>query len=676
MGSFGLDETKLKRVLELYKQITAQAQKMSDLNDEAKASTGKGGVEASAEYLEKQIEKITSMAITPEIHKQNMAILTDVESLNAALTQAGDQILPQYELELSRSTKEAEQLAKASSTIREIFAQFGITFTAATVVRGFQELARSAFDFYKSLDSALNQIYVVSSLNIEQVNKLQNSFINMAKNTGMSIDDVTKSAVLFYQQGLNTDAVLEMTRVTSQFAKVAGIDATDAADKLTAAVNGYCLAAEDAASVADKFNQVAASSAADINELSTAFSKAAAQANQAGVSMDNYLAYIATMEEKTREAPENIGTSLKTIFSRMQQIKTGENTEDNVDVNAVETALHSVGIALRDTSGQLRDLEEIFDELGPKWNQLDRNTQAYLGTIIAGTRQQSRFITLMQNWARVQELADESANSAGMQALMHAKAMDSIESKLQQFKVAWQEFVSNLASSDLFKGIIDALTKFINLINSGNKPMILLSLAIAAVGKKLKELQAPILNKVKDFAAIFTGKNKFTSEEEKKKALDDNSKQLIENNTKLNILYEQHKQKLQEIMALEEQMKNPENQTKENEDKINQLKQEQLELQNQINQAENKGSDLSAERKRIEEAKVMTKRQKAGSMLSAGGLALSSLGLASGDANTSGLLGGAGSALNAVGQGLQGNYIGAAVSAITAGYQLVKTFQD
>ena len=145
MGSFGLDETKLKRVLELYKQITAQAQKMSDLNDEAKASTGKGGVEAGAEYLEKQIEKITSMAITPEIHKQNMAILTDVESLNAALTQAGDQILPQYELELSRSTKEAEQLAKASSTIREIFAQFGITFTAATVVRGFQELARSAF---------------------------------------------------------------------------------------------------------------------------------------------------------------------------------------------------------------------------------------------------------------------------------------------------------------------------------------------------------------------------------------------------------------------------------------------------------------------------------------------------------------------------------------------------
>ena len=121
------------------------------------------------------------------------------------------------------------------------------------------------------------------------------------------------------------------------------------------------MAAEDAASIADKFNQVAAASAADIDELSTAFSKAAAQANQAGVGMDNYLAYIATMVEATREAPENIGTSLKTIFSRMQQVKEAGTTEDgDTDVNKVETALKSVGIALRDAHGELRNLRRCI----------------------------------------------------------------------------------------------------------------------------------------------------------------------------------------------------------------------------------------------------------------------------------------------------------------------------
>ena len=283
------------------------------------------------------------------------------------------------------------------------------------------------------------------------INDLKTNFINMAKDTGMALDDITRSATLFYQQGLNTDEVMKMTEVTAQFAKVAGIDATNAADKLTAAVNGYCLEATDAAMVADKFNKVAAASAADIDELSTAFSKAAAQANQAGVGMDNYLAYIATMVEATREAPENIGTSLKTIMSRMQQVKMSGTTEDGeTDVNQVETALKSVGVALRDTNGELRDLEDVFDELGPKWQSLDRNTQAYLGTIIAGTRQQSRFITLMQNWDRVLDLSEQSANSAGQQALMHAKAMESIESKTQQLRVAIQELISNVASSDVF----------------------------------------------------------------------------------------------------------------------------------------------------------------------------------------------------------------------------------
>ena len=41
-------------------------------------------------------------------------------------------------------------------------------------------------------------------------NTLKSNFINMAKETGMALDDVTRSAVLFYQQGLNTEEVMEM----------------------------------------------------------------------------------------------------------------------------------------------------------------------------------------------------------------------------------------------------------------------------------------------------------------------------------------------------------------------------------------------------------------------------------------------------------------------------------
>ena len=493
MAANGLDENSLKRVLELLKQINTQRKSIEDADTKAKSMTGQVGVSGGIAYTEKLIGKSGQGSMSEEVFKKNMAILSKYDDVVQQAVNTNSTLAKSFSTELPRAQREAEEMAEGMKTLNEVLSQFGIAISVSTIVRAFQDITRSAFEFYKSLDSALNEIYVVSNLSSKAVNDLQDNFIHMAKNTGMALDDVTKSAVLFYQQGLSTDEVMEMTEVTSQFAKVAGIDATDAADKLTAAVNGYCLAAEDAALVADKFNKVAAASAADINELSTAFSKAAAQANQAGVGMDNYLAYIATMVEATREAPENIGTSLKTIMSRMQQVKESGTTEDgDTDVNQVETALKSVGVALRDTSGELRDLEDVFDELGPKWSTLDRNTQAYLGTIIAGTRQQSRFITLMQNWDRVLELSEDSANSAGQQALMHAKAMESIESKVQQFQVAWQEFISNLTDSEVIKGIIELMTGFVDRINSGNKPMLLLASSFIILAKNLSKFEGPL----------------------------------------------------------------------------------------------------------------------------------------------------------------------------------------
>lgn len=676
----GLDEKKLARVLELYKQIRAQRDKIDSQNEAAKKLTGQSTVSSGLDFLTKQTGKIEGDVLSTDRFKQLVTQISNFEGKITQLTNTTDNFGKKFNDDvMPRAQQEAEELAKASGTINEILGQFGIAFTASTVVKGFQDLAKSSFDFYKSLDSALNEIYVVSNLSSEAVNGLKSNFISMAKNTGMALDDITRSATLFYQQGLNTDEVMTMTEVTSEFAKVAGIDATDAADKLTAAVNGYCLAATDAADVADKFNKVAAASAADINELSTAFSKAAAQANQAGVSMDNYLAYIATMEEATREAPENIGTSLKTIFSRMQQVKEAGTTEDGeTDVNQVETALKSVGVALRDTSGELRDLEEVFDELGPKWNTLDRNTQAYLGTIIAGTRQQSRFITLMQNWDRVQDLATQSANSAGQQALMHARAMDSIESKLQQLQVAWQEFVSNLASSSLFKGVISVFTKLLNVFNKGNQPIVLLSMAIGLLSNKLKDLQAPLTQRVKDLGKFFqqikkgTGVKTFASEEAKNKAL-------LENQTQqegVAAALSQQTQKLGELTIAQQAAKTEEEQKK--------IADQRKAIEEDIVKLKQQQKQLATDEKDIDDAKVgkwanlKNIAANAGKAAKVIGTTLQTAGVAVGasDANAGGVLGAAGTVATAVGQFASGQWISGIISAGSSILQITQLVDE
>jgi hypothetical protein len=58
-------------------------------------------------------------------------------------------------------------------------------------------------------------------------------------------------------------------------------------------------------------------------------------------------------------------------------------------------------------------LDDVFLELSSKWDTLDTNTQRYIATIAAGSRQQSRFIAMMSDYGRTQELVTAANNSAG-----------------------------------------------------------------------------------------------------------------------------------------------------------------------------------------------------------------------------------------------------------------------
>lgn len=60
--------------------------------------------------------------------------------------------------------------------------------------------------------------------------------------------------------------------------------------------------------------------------------------------------------------------------------------------------------------------------------------QQAIAQAVAGTRQQSRFIAIMQDWERTEELATEAQNSAGASAAQHAKYMEGMEAAMDNLK--------------------------------------------------------------------------------------------------------------------------------------------------------------------------------------------------------------------------------------------------
>lgn len=177
-------------------------------------------------------------------------------------------------------------------------------------------------------------------------------------------------------------------------ATLSGQDYTTATSQLTAAMRAYNIEAEDAGTITDTWSELAANAAASVQDIATAFSKTGSIANNAGMDFGVLSAYLTETVETTQESAENIGTAMKTIIARFTELKTNvDQTDDtefeDLDYNKVDTALKSVGVSLKDSSGQFRDLDEVFLELNKKWDSLSRNEQRYIATTAAGSRRTS-----------------------------------------------------------------------------------------------------------------------------------------------------------------------------------------------------------------------------------------------------------------------------------------------
>lgn len=371
--------------------------------------------------------------------------------------------------EATSAVKAMDEAASQREALEGKIKQFLGLQGAAQVMRS---ALRNAISTVKELDATMTEMAVVTDLSVGDYWDQLPEYSARANELGVSINSAYEAATLYYQQGLKSNEVSAISAETLKMAKIAGLDAADATNKMTAALRGFNMELNETSAqrVSDVYSQLAAITAADVNEISNAMTKTASIASSAGMEFETTAAFLSQIIETTRESAETAGTALKTVIARFQELKKdpseiGEVEGEIVDANAIETALRSVGVSLRDTKGQFRELDDVFLELSSKWDGLDKNTQRYIATIAAGSRQQSRFIAMMQDYSRTQELVTAANNSAGASQKQFEKTMESLEVKLAKLKNAWDEFTMGIMDSDLVKTGIDILTKFLEIIN-------------------------------------------------------------------------------------------------------------------------------------------------------------------------------------------------------------------
>ena len=446
-------------------------QELKNKQDAVKAAKESLDAAMSAGSYDELVAKVKQAEDAEEAYRQAVvqSARATVSSMATSTNAVSDGVEKQKQelISLQQQFTTAMSAENLASNLQSSLKQLvGFSAVLIQVRRGIQ----AAVAQIKELDSAMNGIAVVTDFTTKELWGQIDAYMAMAKQYGVTTTGVYEVSQLYYQQGLDTNDVLAMTTETLKMARIANLDYATTTNYMTTALNGFKLGVEDAGRVVDVYSKLASIAATDTAEMAKAMSNTASIAESAGMSFESTSAMLAMMIETTREAPENLGTALKTIIARFQEMKSNPTEILSLDgeeasLNKVDKALATIGISLKDASGQFRDLDEVIFELADKWDGLDRNTQRWIANTVAGSRQQSRFLALMSDNTRLHELYDAAINSEDASLVQYAKTLDSIDGKMNQLSTSFQQFYMSIMNGETIKGILDILIRFVDRLN-------------------------------------------------------------------------------------------------------------------------------------------------------------------------------------------------------------------
>ena len=208
--------------------------------------------------------------------------------------------------------------------------------------------------------------------------------------------------------------------------------------------------------------------------IADAMADAGAALEAAGNNFDESVALFTATNEVIQDYSKT-ATALRTIAARIRNTS-GELAEMEIDADGAAESITQLQQKIYKASGNKVNIFEddnetfkstiqILRELSEVWNTLSDVDQAEITRLIAGTRQQSVFAAIMNNFDTVDKVIETSVNSTGSAVAENEKYLDSITGKLDLLKSSYEALSSSIINSDAYKFGIDLLRGVLDLLN-------------------------------------------------------------------------------------------------------------------------------------------------------------------------------------------------------------------
>lgn len=351
---------------------------------------------------------------------------------------------------LGRLTGRADEFTKSMEAANARVLAFGASVgVIAAVSKGLQELVRATVEVEKSLAN-INSILKQSE---SQLNSFKNEIFSVARNTGQTFEVVAEAALELSRQGLKAEEVTKRLNDALILSRLSGLSAADSVAGLTAAINSFSSAGLTSAEVLNKISAAAASAAVSDRDLIDGLKRSGSVAVAAGVKFDELIGIISALQERTARGGAVIGNSLKTIFTRIQ------------DLDKLQT-LQRLGVEVTDLGGKVLSSNKVIENLAPTFAKLDQAAKVNLADKLVGKFQIAPFLALLEDYnlkiSRSGQVANTSLN-ATTEAYQRNEALSkTLAAAVNTATVSLKELANTLGEI----GVTENLSNIIGVFNS------------------------------------------------------------------------------------------------------------------------------------------------------------------------------------------------------------------
>lgn len=419
----------------------------------------------------------TKIVITPELDEEKLKqqlsdlknrkekITVDVNSDNINNT---DQSIKRLNNTVSNSNS---VFGKLKNTISNTFSGGKIAMTSyLMVLNEINKAGKNAKQTIQEIDKAVTDLSVATNMPRESVTGLIKDYNTYAKQLASTTTQITSAADDYLRAGKSMSETQTLIQDSIMLSKLGQLESGTATEDLLAVMNGYEMSIDEVGKALDAMVVIDMKAATSAGDIATALKYCASSADVAGLSFNKLSAMIATTQEKTMQSAETIGTFMNTILSRYRNVKIGQFvSDDGEDLSEVETILNSLDIKLRNSEQEFRDFETVIEEVAQSWDNYSSVQQAAIAKAFSGTRQQNRFLALMEGYNKTLELTEVAANSAGTAVeKFNNSYLESLEAKQNTLQASFESLVMNTDFSEVYAGILDATTALVEFIDKTN----------------------------------------------------------------------------------------------------------------------------------------------------------------------------------------------------------------